>query len=148
AEPEVLEGPARVLVYGCRHSAHADQLIEPGVTVLTVPCLAALPPSFIDFVIMRRQADGVLLAGCNRGNCHYRLGTDWTAQRLAGERDPRLRERVPRNRIEIFHGGRGWPDSLPEGLTRFRARLASLAPLNEKPPHPAAKTPEQQHGAD
>lgn len=144
-----LDGPARVLVYGCRHSAHADKLMAPGVAVLTVPCLAALPPAFIDFVIMRRHADGVLLAGCNEGNCHYRLGTGWTAQRLAGERDPRLRERVPRQRIEIFHGGRGWPDSLPEVLERFRARLTQLGPLlHEKPPHPAANAPERSHGTD
>jgi quinol-cytochrome oxidoreductase complex cytochrome b subunit/coenzyme F420-reducing hydrogenase delta subunit len=144
-----LDGPARVLVYGCRHSAHADRLMAPGVSVLTVPCLAALPPGFIDFVIMRRHADGVLLAGCNEGNCHYRLGTGWTAQRLAGERDPRLRERVPRQRIEIFRGGRGWPDTLPGVLAQFRARLTQFGPLSrEKPSHPAANASERSHGAD
>ncbi|OGI40843.1 MAG: hypothetical protein A2140_04215 [Candidatus Muproteobacteria bacterium RBG_16_62_13] len=97
---------------------------------------------------MRRLADGVLLAGCNRGDCHYRLGTDWIEERLAGERDPRLRERVPRGRIEVFLGGRGWPGLLPDVLARFRARLTSLAPINAKSPHPAAGTTEQNNGAD
>ncbi len=61
-------------------------------------CLAsaALPPSFIDFAISRRHADGVMLVGCAAGDCYQRLGMDWMEQRLAGQRDPYLRGRVPR----------------------------------------------------
>ena len=60
-----------------------------------------LPPSFIDFALSRDLADGVMLAGCAEGACHYRLGNDWTQQRIDGERDPYLRKRVPRERLSV-----------------------------------------------
>jgi coenzyme F420-reducing hydrogenase delta subunit len=51
------------------------------------------------FSRLRNYADGVLLTGCGEGDCFYRLGIRWTQQRIAGLRDPRLRARVPRERV-------------------------------------------------
>ena len=61
-----------------------------------------LPPSFIDFAVSRHLADGVALAGCADGSCWYRLGGDWTRARIAGERDPYLRNRVDRHRLRFW----------------------------------------------
>jgi coenzyme F420-reducing hydrogenase delta subunit len=64
-----------------------------------------LPPSFIDYAISRDLADTVVLSGCSEGNCYYRLGVNWTRQRMAGERDPYLRKRVPRDKLKLSLGG-------------------------------------------
>ena len=64
-----------------------------------MPCVAMAPPSLIDFILSRDLADGVAVAGCAESACYNRLGIKWTEQRFAGERDPYLRARVPRERI-------------------------------------------------
>jgi coenzyme F420-reducing hydrogenase delta subunit len=64
-----------------------------------ITCTGHLPPSFVDYVLSRDLADGVLLAGCGSGDCQYRFGSRWTGLRLSRERDPYLRKRVDNRRI-------------------------------------------------
>ena len=103
AATEFAEGK-RVLVYACS-KAKTTVFEQSGAQVITMPCIGMLPPSFIDFAISRDLADDVVLAGCSEGACYYRLGVDWTRQRIAGERDPYLRKRVPRDKLELSLGG-------------------------------------------
>ena len=130
-----LSGPARVIVFGCGHGPALRGLQETGVAALELPCIAMLPPSFLDFVLTRGHADGVLLTGCPEGNCHHRLGIEWTEQRLAGERDPYLRRRVPRERIRECWAGVSGSRQLRKELAAFREELsASVSPERERPP--------------
>ena len=64
--------------------------------------------------------------GCRANDCYERLGARWTEQRIAGERDPHLRARVPRERIDSFWAGMDRGTQLAEALTAFRARLREL----------------------
>ncbi|MDX1508618.1 MAG: hydrogenase iron-sulfur subunit, partial [Woeseiaceae bacterium] len=103
AASEQLEGADRVLVYACDR-ARPGRPAGSSHEVVRMPCIAMLPPSFIDYVLSRQLADRVLLAGCSEGDCYYRLGAEWTSQRIAGTRDPYLRKRVPRDRLAIAWG--------------------------------------------
>jgi ferredoxin/coenzyme F420-reducing hydrogenase delta subunit len=94
-----LAGDRRILVFGCEHGVSIGDLDQPNIGKITLPCIGALPPSFIDYVLSRNLADGIFLAGCGQGECYNRFGILWTTQRLARQRDPYLRERVPRERI-------------------------------------------------
>jgi coenzyme F420-reducing hydrogenase delta subunit/ferredoxin len=94
-----LTGQRRVLLFGCDRSVPVEQLPLAEVAAVRLPCIGALPPSFIDYVLSRNLADGVFLSGCNSGDCHNRFGVHWTQERLAGTRDPHLRARVSRERI-------------------------------------------------
>jgi ferredoxin/coenzyme F420-reducing hydrogenase delta subunit len=123
-----LTGPARVIVFSCAFGADAEALTGPSVACVRVPCVAALPPSFVDFVISRRHADGVVLAGCREGDCHYRLGQHWTDARIAGTRDPHLRARVPRERICVHWAGPGAVKARRVAIEAFRGRLATMGP--------------------
>jgi coenzyme F420-reducing hydrogenase delta subunit len=91
---------ARIVVFGCKQSG-SDAIHEANVEVISMPCTGMLPPSFIDFALSRDLADGVMVAGCAEGDCHYRLGNDWTLHRVAGQRDPYLRQRVPLERLRL-----------------------------------------------
>ncbi len=115
----------RIVVFGCDHGAGALAL---GIkaAVVTLPCIAALPPSFIDYALSRRLAEGVVIVGCREGNCAYRVGTDWTAQRIAGERDPYLRRRVPRERLRVVWGSVGDAEHLSAAVDGLRNDLATL----------------------
>ena len=104
---------------------------------MPLPCIAALPPSFIDYALSRGLAAGVFLTGCRKDDCYHRFGVDWMEARLAGERDPALRRRVPRERI-----GQAWlaGDDLKGLLEAVRAFQAGLAALPAEPA-PAAGEP-------
>jgi ferredoxin/coenzyme F420-reducing hydrogenase delta subunit len=110
-----LTAAPRILAFHCDHSA-ALPPADSSLGIVPVPCVGMLPPSFLDFVLARGHADGVLLAGCRSGECHFRLGDRYTEERIAGLRDPALRERVPRDRVGV-----SW-----RGTIERRLRLADL----------------------
>jgi ferredoxin len=119
-----LQGPARILVLACEHGGAATR---PEGTV-TMPCVAMAPPSLIDFVLSRKLADGVVVAGCAESACFNRLGIEWTRQRFAGLRDPYLRARVPRDRVATV-----WASALARRqadaeIAAFADRIAAMPP--------------------
>ena len=129
-----LTGPARVLVFACEHGGAAGRL--EGTVVL--PCVAMAPPSLIDYVLSRDLADGVAIAGCAESACFNRLGVNWTEQRLARQRDPYLRARVPRERIATI-----WTSILAireaqSEIAAFAARIAMLPAARPRSPLPAS----------
>ena len=130
-----LTGPTRILVLACEHGGGAGHLTG----VVPLPCVAMAPPSLIDYVLSRKLADGVVVAGCAESACFHRLGVAWTEQRFAGARDPYLRARVPRDHLKTI-----WASALETG--RFERELAgfakqvaaiSAAPAPAPPPQPA-----------
>lgn len=129
AAGKALQGPARVLVFACEHGG-ARQLDG----VVRLPCVAMAPPSLFDFVLSQNLADGVVIAGCAESACFSRLGIGWTKQRIAGERDPYLRARVPRERIATV-----WTSALAAGqaiaeIAAFKTRIAALPPKKPRAP--------------
>jgi quinol-cytochrome oxidoreductase complex cytochrome b subunit/coenzyme F420-reducing hydrogenase delta subunit/Pyruvate/2-oxoacid:ferredoxin oxidoreductase delta subunit len=129
AQAERLQGRTRVIVFGCDHAAPLAALDSGGVATIRLACAAQLPPSFIDYVLSRGLAEGVVVTGCPPGNCHYRLGNHWTEQRLGRERDPRLRARVPPERLSVIWAGGAEAARLRGEIERFAAALAALPPL-------------------
>ena len=123
-----IEGPVRILVFGCRHGVRLDRVAETGVGVMPLPCIGHLPPSFIDFLITRGLVDGVLLTGCRAGDCHHRQGIDWVEQRLGGRRDPYLRRRVPRERVAWTWLGVDGDARLRKRIESFREALRAAGP--------------------
>ena len=92
----------------------SDMQERADTTVIRVPCVGMLPPAFVDFALARKYADGVMVAGCAEGDCHHRLGNEWTKERMARRRDPHLRKRVDTRRLLL-----SW---LPRGATRRRTK--------------------------
>jgi ferredoxin/coenzyme F420-reducing hydrogenase delta subunit len=133
-----ISGDARVIVFGCNHDADSARLADASTAVVRLPCVGMLPPPFVDLVLMRHQADGVLLSGCAGHDCYERLGDQWTEQRIANERDPNLRSRVPRDRVAVAWNNPIRRGALDEALTQFRAHLRGLAAAGGTQPAPAS----------
>ncbi len=91
----------RLLVVSCQGNPGFRHLQDRHGIALAVTCVAQLPPAYIDYVLSRDLAAGVMIAGCTGGDCQYRLGTQWTEERIARKRDPRLRKRVDTRRIAM-----------------------------------------------
>ena len=132
-----LSGNARIIVFGCDHGAAARGVERDGVGAVRLPCIAMLPPAFIDYALSRDLADGVMLIGCGEDACYHRFGVQWTEGRIAGTRDPYLRARVPRERLATLWAGSAEPARLAEALDTFAADLAALPPAPvQAPPRP------------
>ncbi len=145
AAAATLSGEGRVIVFGCHHGVDLGSLKMPGVASVELICIGMLPPVFIDYVISRKLADGVFLTGCRDGDCFYRLGIEWTEQRLAGERDPRLRKRVPPERLDRFWAGLAKTDPLMERIEAFQQRLRELEPYQRQRQQEPDREQEMEH---
>lgn len=128
-------GRPRVLVFGCDHGVTGADLASERVAAVSLPCIGMLPPSFIDYVLSRNLAEGVFVTGCSSIACYNRWGARWTDGRLARTRDPRLRERVPRERLAVC-----WPVPSNSSLVK-RELLAFVERLEgpQVPPQPPSE---------
>ncbi len=125
--------PNKIAVFGCDHGADVRQLAGPDVAVFSLMCTAQLPPSFVEYAL-RDGAAGVLVSACAEGSCEYRLGQRWTAERLLGTREPRLRASVPSERLALAWAGAGDEAAVRRTLQSLRQRLnAAAAPTSAKP---------------
>ncbi|MEE8393316.1 MAG: cytochrome b N-terminal domain-containing protein [Rhodospirillales bacterium] len=126
---EPADGRPRIIVFGCDHGADIRLIEQPGVAGFSLPCIAMLPPSFIDYALSfsRGGIDGVLVASCRQCDCFNRLGDRWLHDRLDGTRDPYLRKRVPRQRVHVSWVSKTDGPMLEEELECFRASLETLA---------------------
>jgi heterodisulfide reductase subunit A len=73
-------GEPKVLVFNCSWNLRADvdqqalSQLPPNVRVITVPCSGRTDPVFV-LLALKSGVDGVLVAGCKPGECHYKQGT-------------------------------------------------------------------------
>jgi coenzyme F420-reducing hydrogenase delta subunit len=130
----------RIMLFGCVHGVDVAAVRGPQVAALSLACIGQLPPAFIDYVLSRDLADGVFLTGCAEGVCFNRFGIAWTEARLAGERDPHLRSRVPRERLTKLWLGRHRVAELERALQTFARNLEQLRTprIERRSPAPAA----------
>ncbi|HEX9302794.1 MAG TPA: hydrogenase iron-sulfur subunit [Casimicrobiaceae bacterium] len=136
----------RIIVFGC-HSDNGGmdltRFADAHTATVSLLCAAQLPPSFVEYAL-RAGADGVLVTGCRDGDCTYRLGNRWTAERLAGTRAPRLRTAVPKDRVRIAWVGRGDASCLATALDRFRFDLGATKRIHAFAPPPKRALPHAQ----
>ena len=114
-----------IVVFGCDHGAAVSMLAAPDVAAFSLVCTGQLPPSFVEYAL-RDGAAGVLVSGCRPGGCEFRLGTRWTIERLLGQREPHLRNEMPRERLEVVWVDAGEHSALRSALERLRQRVHDL----------------------
>ena len=124
-----LKGDLRIMVFGCDNAANVEELRSECVAVFSLPCIAMLPPSFIEYALREGHIDGVLITGCREGDCLHRLGVSWIVKRLAAEREPRLRSRAKRERIRKYWASSSDLNELVMELESFRVDLSELPPI-------------------
>ena len=118
-----------IVVFGCAHGAALTPLAGDDVATFSLECTGMLPPSFVEYAL-RDGAAGVLVTACRPGGCEYRLGEQWTDERLRARREPHLRAGVPRERLELAWADGGEVAPLKQALQQLRGRVAGLPPGN------------------
>ncbi|MFZ2855562.1 MAG: hydrogenase iron-sulfur subunit [Rhodocyclaceae bacterium] len=117
-----LSGRTRIVVFACQRGADARALAAADTAVIDLICTGQLPPAFVEYAL-RGGADGVILTGCREGGCDFRLGDRWANERLSGQREPRLRSKVPLNRLQLVFASANDNEILAKALIEFRSRI-------------------------
>lgn len=125
------DGKPRIMVYGCDYGVAVEKLGIPGVTAVSMPCTGMLPPSMIEFALREERTDGVLITGCRSGDCQHRLGNKILEERILGEREPRLRARVDRQRVRVRWASMNDARSIRAAIEDFAAELEALGKTHD-----------------
>lgn len=118
-------GP-RIVLVGCDYSVPVADLDQQGLGAFSLPCAGMMPPAAIDYLLRQGGVDGVVLTGCDAGDCHFRHGDRWVRDRTARDRMPSLRARVPRERLLLSWHKPIDRQGLAAAITSFRERLEGL----------------------
>lgn len=143
AAAKELNGPSRILVFACEHGC--GRLHKEGTVKL--PCVAMAPPSLIDYVLSKKLADGVLVAGCAESYGYNRLGVLWTVERFAARRDPYLRARVPRERVETVWASALETRRFKSALAAFTAKVKAMPAERPRSPLPPSMPRHEETGS-
>ncbi len=120
----------------CDLSKHIDedksQLKDmPGCYVVRFPCSGMIQPLMIE-AALKNGADGVVVTGCQIGDCYFREGNKMIRDRLLGQRPPGLKKTVDRRRVIGLWLSRMQPQRLLSEVKEFASEL-------EKMPQPESK---------
>jgi F420-non-reducing hydrogenase iron-sulfur subunit len=81
-EPKILAFCCNWCSYSGADLAGLNRMKYPeNIRILRVPCSARVNPQFV-LRAFQRGADGVLVAGCHPGDCHYATGNYYTRRRF------------------------------------------------------------------
>src|ERR1700710_1885206 len=113
----------------------------PGLHVVRLPCSGMIQPLMIEHAL-KNGAEGVIVTGCQLGDCYYREGNRMIRERLLGERPPGLKKAVDRRRVMALWLSRVQTNQFLSEAKEFIVRVRDLPPLEvAKPAAPAAKPP-------
>ncbi len=95
-----------VITLVCERAADLNSLLDskgslsemPDVHVVKFPCSGMIQPLMIE-AALKAGAGGVIVCGCQIGDCYYREGNKIIKERLLGERPPGLKKAVDRRRV-------------------------------------------------
>ena len=87
---QVSEYKPKIVAFCCNWCSYAGadgagsaRLSYPeNVKIIRVPCSCRVNPTFV-LRAFQRGADGVIIAGCHPGDCHYTSGNYFTRRRMA-----------------------------------------------------------------
>ncbi|MCW8855610.1 MAG: hydrogenase iron-sulfur subunit [Gammaproteobacteria bacterium] len=123
-----LKGENKIIVFGCDNAIEFSGLKSSNIAVVSFFCVGMIPPTMIEYAL-KKGANGVFVTGCRTGDCYFRHGNKWFDERYAANRQPILRKRADRARINIFRAAETDCKKLRRELDKFQQ---SLVDLNQK----------------
>lgn len=129
----------RVITLICERAADVNDIVEPSglvrdlpeLGVVKVPCSGMIQPLMIE-AALKAGAEGVIVCGCQIGDCYYREGNKMIRERLLGERPPGLKKTVDRRRVMALWLSRLQKDRFLSESKEFIARLGSIEKVEAK----------------
>jgi F420-non-reducing hydrogenase iron-sulfur subunit len=127
-EPIILAFCCHYCAYAAADLAGSMRLQYPGnVRVLRFPCTGKIEPNYI-LTAFERGVDGVMVAGCLEGGCHFLEGNLRARRRI--ERVRRLLDEIgiEAERLEMFNLSSAEGPRFAAIATEMSQRIARLGP--------------------
>lgn len=124
----------RILAFVCQWSIHSDlewsrldQLQSDTLRIVRLPCSGRIDPALV-LMALTRGADGVLLIGCQEGECHYTRGTFMGRGKLALLEQILAQMGIAEERVQFAEVASIDRKVLPRLIAQMRKRLESALP--------------------
>lgn len=112
--------------YGAADLAGTSKLDYPtNVRIIRVPCSGRVEPQFI-LRAFQNKADGVIVAGCLEGGCHYVDGNVKAKKRIESLKKALDAIGLSGDRLEFYLMSSAMSDKFIETMTEFTARIRRL----------------------
>ena len=129
----------RVITLICERAADLNDIIGPTglvqdmpeLGVVKLPCSGMIQPLMIE-AALKAGAEGVIVCGCQIGDCYYREGNKMIRERLLGERPPGLKKTVDRRRVMALWLSRLQKERFLSESKEFIARLGNIEKVEAK----------------
>lgn len=126
----------KVMTLICERSCDLDNQLDdrnqlkdvPGCYVIKFPCSGMIQPLMIE-AALKNGADGVVVTGCQIGDCYYREGNRMIRERLLGNRPPTLKKATDRRRVIGLWLSRVQVQRFVNEVKEFVTELDKLGPL-------------------
>jgi coenzyme F420-reducing hydrogenase delta subunit len=137
------DSPLRIVAYCCHYCAYAAadlagvlRLAYPGEPhIVELPCTGRIDPLEV-LRAFEFGADGVMVAGCLEGDCHFRAGNLNARRRVEHIRWLLERVGLEGDRIEMVNMSSAMGRQFAEAATRITERVRSLGPSPLRRHHP------------
>ena len=103
----------------------------PNMRIIRVMCSGRVDPSFV-LKALEVGADGVLIAGCHPGDCHYIAGNYKAARRIALLREMLTQFGVEKERVRLEWISASEGARFAEVVNNFTQTIKSLGPSRVK----------------
>ncbi len=125
----------QIVAYCCEHCAYAAADLAgglrlqypPNVRVVLLPCTGKVDPLLI-LHALEEGADGVMVAGCLPGNCHYLKGNFSARRRVAYVQQLLKQIGLEAERVEMFHLSSAMGSRFAEIAKEMTERVAAVGP--------------------
>lgn len=139
-----------VITLICERAADLNSILDdkgnisemPDVHVVKFPCSGMIQPLMIE-AALKAGAGGVVVCGCQIGDCYYREGNKMIRDRLLGDRPPGLKKAVDRRRVVALWLSRLQKQRFLAETKEFiyRVQALDIQEANSKPAAPVAAKP-------
>jgi F420-non-reducing hydrogenase small subunit len=129
-EPRIVAFLCTWCAYGAADKAGQARLQYPhSLLTVRVPCTGRVEPAFV-LQAFRDGADGVLVAGCHPGDCHYVDGNLRASARLAVLGRALEQAGIEPERLRVTWAGAAEAERFAQAVRDMTADLARLGPLD------------------
>jgi F420-non-reducing hydrogenase iron-sulfur subunit len=128
-EPKIVGFLCRWCAYTGADLAGTSRIeYPPNVMPIRVMCSGRVDPTFV-FKALSEGADGVLIAGCHLGDCHYEVGNYKTMRRYSMLLDLLDQFGIDRDRVRLEWISASEGDKFASVVRDFTQRVRELGPL-------------------
>ena len=130
-DPKIIAFCCRFCAYGAADLAGSMRLQYPdNIRIVLIPCTGKADIKHM-LTAFENGADGVMVAGCLEGDCHFVTGNLRARKRTERARKILAAAGLEPERIEMFNLSSAMGPRFAEIVTEFTERITSLGPAME-----------------